>query len=152
MPPPDDALPSAIELRRIVSEVRGSRARVEIDERAVRRRALMAALPLFLAEPLPGDALTVIAAHVRRAAGMGELRSEVFRFPSEYCSDSGRAINNGAPDWPATLQGLASRYFALLESEFLPRGFHVGAEIMTWPQMMPGDVALFLGWRGEERY
>ena len=45
------------------------------------------------------------------------------------------------------LQGLAASYFSLLRVQFRPLGFVIGAEIVTWPQLMPGDVALFLTWQ-----
>ena len=42
---------------------------------------------------------------VRRAAAQGRSEIEIMRFPSQYCTDHGRAINNLEEGWPETLTG-----------------------------------------------
>ena len=46
---------------------------------------------------------------VRRAAENGKSEIELLRFPSQYCTDHGRAINNFEADWPRTLTGFAEK-------------------------------------------
>ena len=39
------------------------------------------------------------------------MEAMVYSFPSDLCTDSGRAINNYDPNWPETLQGKAKEFF-----------------------------------------
>lgn len=139
-------VPEAAEMRELAAEAKGERSRLLRDERSIRRHRLDAEYLQFLEARPPDDAPYAIGRSIRKAAARGETRLDVFRFASEFCVDSGRRINCCEPGWPETLHGAALRYYELLHAKFLPRGFVVGAEIVTWPQLMPGDVALFLLW------
>lgn len=143
--------PRADELRSVALGSIDARRERKTDDRALRQRELAARLADFQRTPVPVTAEAEITATLHRAAGSGEMRADVFRFPSEYCTDLGRAINNGEPDWPATLQGLALRYLDLLRASFHPLGYRIGAEIVTWPMLMPGDVALILTWYDDDK-
>ena len=48
---------------------------------------------------------------VRRAAEQGQSEIELMRFPSQYCTDHGRAINNFEEGWPDTLTGAARKVY-----------------------------------------
>ena len=87
-----------------------------------------------------------ISAAVRRAAERGEQQVLVLQFPSDWCSDKGRAINNSEPDWPKTLTGFAKRAMDYYEKELRQHGYTARAEILNFPGGMPGDVGLFLAW------
>jgi CBS domain-containing protein len=82
----------------------------------------------------------------REAAMRGEKKFMLLRFPSQLCSDQGRAINISEPDWPSTLRGEAAEIYLRWEHELRPQGFHLTAEILNFPGGMPGDVGLFLAW------
>lgn len=82
----------------------------------------------------------------RDAAQHGEKEYLLLRFPSEFCSDAGRAINAGEPDWPATLRGEAGEIFLRWERDLKPHGFHLGARVLDYPGGMPGDIGLYLIW------
>lgn len=82
----------------------------------------------------------------RLAAKAGEKEFLLLRFPSQLCSDGGRAINITEPDWPATLQGEAAELYLRWERELRPQGFHLAAQILNFPGGFPGDVGLFLIW------
>lgn len=140
-------LPNARELQQAAETYIAARRQRPFDEMAQRRREIKAQLEAFLAAVPPPDMLDRVTAQVRRAAAVGEMIAHIYRFPSEYCTDRGRSLNNAEPDWPSTLQGLARAHFDLLHREFTPRGFHIGAQIVTWPMLMPGDVSLLLSWR-----
>ena len=67
------------------------------------------------------------------------------RFPSEYCTDGGRAINNFEPNWPETLTGFAKRaheFFSRLPAE----GVQGARSDHGFPRRVPGDVGIFLRW------
>lgn len=82
----------------------------------------------------------------REAAERGEKEVMLTRFPSDLCSDRGRAINVSEPDWPATLRGEAAEIYLRWEHELRPRGFHLTARVLDFPNGMPGDIGLFLVW------
>ncbi|SMF35616.1 CBS domain-containing protein [Tistlia consotensis] len=80
------------------------------------------------------------------AAERGEKQQLLLRFPNELCSDEGRAINALEPDWPSTLRGEAAEVYLRWERELKPRGFHLSAMVLEFPDGKPGDIGLFLVW------
>ena len=85
----------------------------------------------------------------QRAAEHGEKEFLLLRFPSQLCTDSGRAINVPDPNWPATLQGEAAEIYVRWQTDLKPGGFHLVARILDFPDGIPGDVGLFLVWETE---
>ena len=65
----------------------------------------------FLNQHVHPEAKARVTAAVRRAAERGEKEIQVMRFSSEFCTDSGRAINNFDPDWHETLTGFAKEAY-----------------------------------------
>lgn len=88
-----------------------------------------------------------------RAAANGEKEFLLLRFPSDLWPDGGRAINAPEDGWPASLRGEASEVYLRWEHDLQPRGFHIAARILTFPDGMPGDIGVFLTWgsRGSPR-
>lgn len=82
----------------------------------------------------------------RQSAERGEKEYMLLRFPSQACSDAGRAINVAEPDWPATLRGEAAEIYLRWQRDLQPRGFHLTASVLDFPGGMPGDIGLFLHW------
>jgi uncharacterized membrane protein len=83
----------------------------------------------------------------QRSAERGDKEHLLLSFPSELCTDDARAINNPPnPDWPKTLQGEAEEVYARWRDELSPRGFHLAARVLDFPDGKPGDVGLFLLW------
>jgi CBS domain-containing protein len=78
------------------------------------------------------------------AAGMNEFM--LMRFPSQLCMDGGRAINAPDRNWPDTLRGEPADIFDRWRVELKPRGFRLAAQIIDFPDGIPGDAALFLIW------
>ena len=70
----------------------------------------------------------------------------MLRFPSELCSDGGRAINMAETDWPESLQGEAAELYLRSGARPEAGGFPLGARVLDFPGGMPGDVGLFLFW------
>ena len=87
----------------------------------------------------------------RIAAEHGEREILVLQFPHELCSDGGRAINVAEPDWPATLRGEAAEAYLRFDRDLKPRGFHLIAKVMSFPDGYIGDIGLFLHWGGEKK-
>jgi hypothetical protein len=80
------------------------------------------------------------------AAKQGKNQLQVLTFPASFCNDGGRRINSFDPDWPSSLEGFAKKAYQFYEKELRPLGFKIGAEIISFPNGMPGDVGMFLKW------
>ena len=83
---------------------------------------------------------------VQQAADHGEAQILILRFPSDVCTDSGRAINNAQPGWEETLVGVPKQVYKVWLEKLKPRGFALHAEVLDFPQGMPGDIGLFCRW------
>jgi hypothetical protein len=134
------------ELRRLAEEQEMARAREALekqrkvdDERHHLRDA-------FMAQEIHPDVFDRVSRVVKGAAERGEREVLAVRFPSEYCTDGGRAINNFEPNWPETLTGFAKRAHEFFQNELQPRGFKAHAQILDFPGGVPGDVGIFLKW------
>jgi CBS domain-containing protein len=81
----------------------------------------------------------------RQAAEHGNKQFMLLRFPSELCTDRGRAINVPLPNWQNTLRGEAAEIYRRWETDLKSKGFHITARVLDFPDGMPGDIGLFLG-------
>ena len=84
---------------------------------------------------------------VKLAAERGDDEMLIGRFPSEMCTDHGRAINNTEEDWPDTLVGVPRQVYEIWKEKLQPLGYHLKAMIIEWPGGFPGDVGMYLTWR-----
>ena len=100
----------------------------------------------FMAREIQPDAIDRLNAAIRIAAERGLHQLQVVTFPSSLCTDRGRSINNADPEWPGTLTGFSKKAYDYFEKELRPLGYKMTAEIVTWPDGLPGDVALSLKW------
>jgi hypothetical protein len=60
------------------------------------------------------------------------------RFPSEVCTDGGRAINAPDLDWPTTLRGEAAEIYLRWRRDLQPQGFHLAARVVDFPDRNSG--------------
>jgi hypothetical protein len=100
----------------------------------------------FMARDIAAEAPARINAAIKTAAQRGMREIQVLRFPANYCNDGGRSINNFEPDWHNSLEGFAKRAYQYFEKELQPLGFKLRAEIASFPDGVPGDVAIYLRW------
>jgi hypothetical protein len=100
----------------------------------------------FMARDIAAEAPARINAAIKAAAQRGVREVQVLRFPASYCNDGGRSINNFEPDWHNSLEGFAKRAYQYYQKELQPLGFKLRAEIASFPEGVPGDVALYLRW------
>lgn len=96
------------------------------------------------------EALDRIAALVHRQVERGEKQALVLQFPSEWLPDQGRGVTNRDPDWHVKLEGFPKRAYDFYARELAPRGFQLKAEILDWPNGVPGDVGFILTWKRPE--
>ena len=101
---------------------------------------------------------------IKRAFERGETELMFSSFPSDFCTDGGRAIiNAGAPpinrptkaelaarpdepEWLETLPAGVHQVYAYWKANLKPGGFGFSARIINYPGGMPGDVGLFFSW------
>ncbi|WP_027133470.1 hypothetical protein [Geminicoccus roseus] len=92
------------------------------------------------------NAMELVMRAVRNAAEQGMTEIKVMQFPSSYCTDGGRAINNFEEGWQATLQGRAKTAMEFYKEHLQPLGYKARVEVLSFPGGMPGDIGLFLSW------
>lgn len=100
----------------------------------------------FMAREIHPEVIDRVNRAVRIAAEQGQTQLQVLTFPSSYCTDGGRRINIGDPEWPSTLVGFAKKAYDYFDKELRPLGYKIHAEIISFPGGMPGEVGLFLKW------
>jgi len=100
----------------------------------------------LIADHFGDDAWRSLLDQAEHAAASGETEFPLLRFPSQVCSDGGRAINVPQPQWPETLRGEAAEIYLRWERELRPHGFHLAARVLDFPGGFPGDIGLFLRW------
>jgi hypothetical protein len=119
------------------------------EERQAKRKKEQQQLELreaFSSREIHPEAIDRINQAVSIAAKRGNHQLQVLTFPCSYCNDGGRRINNLDPDWPSSLEGFAKKAYEFFEKELRPLGFKLHAEIISFPDGMPGEVGLFLKW------
>ena len=134
------------ELRRIADEKEMERAREALEKKRKAEGEQHHLHDAFMAQEIHPDVFERVSRAVRGAAERGEHEVMALRFPSKYCTDGGRAINNFEPNWPDTLTGFAKRAHEFFVKELAPRGYKSRAQILDFPGGVPGDVGIFLRW------
>lgn len=122
----------------------------KVREREADRRAVVASrrqrVAQLIDEHISDESWRATIHHAREAAERGEKECLLLQFPSQLCSDGGRAINVTEHDWPATLRGDAAEVYLRWERDLKPRGFGLSARVLDFPDDVPGDIGLFLVW------
>jgi CBS domain-containing protein len=145
-PEPDDTGLMAADFRRLVIDHEEQEIQHRQEQRrsaAERRRHRVAELIDY---HISDESWRGLVHQARLAAERGEKEFMLLRFPSQLCSDSGRAVNVGEADWPATLRGEAAEIYLRWERDLKPHGFRLIARVLDYPHGMPGDIGLFLTW------
>jgi cyclopropane fatty-acyl-phospholipid synthase-like methyltransferase len=100
----------------------------------------------FMAREIPPDGIERFNGWVRRAAEQGRSEIEILRFPSQYCTDHGRAVNNFEAGWPETLTGAARRAYDAYVQHLQVQGYKIRAQILNYPDGGLGEVGIYIGW------
>lgn len=87
-----------------------------------------------------------LARRIAIAVADGKMELEALRFPKDLTSDNARAINQAEEGWERTLTGLPKLAYEYWYANLRDRGYKLRAEVITYPDGMPGDCALFLSW------
>jgi|SwirhisoilCB2_FD_contig_31_8524906_length_703_multi_3_in_0_out_0_2 hypothetical protein len=114
---------------------------------------------------LTDEHIHAVQLRITRAFERGETELMFVSFPSDFCSDSGRAIINAgappivkpsaeetermkdaAPEWLDTLPRGARPIYEYWKKEMKPAGFGLSVRILNFPGGMPGDIGMFFSW------
>ncbi|MEK4034387.1 CBS domain-containing protein [Methylocystis sp. IM3] len=149
MPQPEPAscdIVTASEFRELVAAHEHEIANERIEQRRAAAALREQRIRDLAARRLTDAQWREMLSQARAAAAGGLTEHILIRFPSQLCADGGRAIN--APDsrWPETLRGEPSDVFRRWRNELHPRGFKIAAQVIDFPDGLPGDAALFLIW------
>jgi hypothetical protein len=145
---PSGVLPTAAEVMEKVAQ-----AEAEMASEALRREAATAAEKKALIDRLQApsgvsheEAINRVAVIIQRAVSNGLTEVQVYRFPNSLCTDHGRAINQQERGWETTLTGVPKEIYEFWKSELQPRGYVLYAQIVEFPDGVPGDVGMTLKW------
>ena len=144
----DDLLPKADDLRKKIAQVEAEKASEYMRKRAAadaEKKELLDKLskPSGVSDE---ERMKRAAAIINRAASNGLTEVEVGRFPNQMFTDRGRAINQQEPGWESTLTGLPKELYDFWQKHLQPRGYKVRYQIVNFPNGMPGDIGITLGW------
>ena len=142
----DDDLIHPDALRRLAEQKEMERLKEALQRQQKAEEEVKSLHQMFAERQIRPEAKQNVSALVRRAAEEGKRDVMAFRFPSELCTDKGRAINNLQPHWPETLTGFPKRAYEFYEKELRPAGYRIRAQILDYPGGMPGDVGIVLSW------
>jgi cyclopropane fatty-acyl-phospholipid synthase-like methyltransferase len=144
--PPSGQVVNVKDLQRIadeketekLKEILARRNKEEDEERQARQD--------FMAREIRPDGIDRFNGWVRRAAEQGRSDIEILRFPSEYCTDRGRAINNFEAGWPETLTGAARKVYDAYVQHLRAQGYKIHAKILNYPDGGLGEVGIYIAW------
>jgi hypothetical protein len=138
--------PSASELRMLLLQEQMAEAKKRESQLKREQDKLAKFTDDFLKTHVTEGEVAMVRRLVMNAVKEGKFEALVYSFPSELCTDSGRAINSGDPQWTETLQGKAKEFYNRYVEFGRPQGFKLKAMIINFPGGMPGDVGFFLNW------
>lgn len=144
--PQPPRIPSADELREMVDHEEHEQEEKQAHEREAAEAERKRRLDRLKREPLKPAAIAAAVAKFVEAAHKGETGVLAYRFPTDLCTDRGRAINNLEPGWEDTLVGQPRQIYDYWRAHMRPLGYHLTAKVLNFPDGMPGDVGFIFTW------
>jgi hypothetical protein len=134
------------DLKKISDDLDMARAKKAFEKMQIQEREQRELEDIFQHKDVHPEARARVNNAVRRAAEQGLNQIMALSFPASYCNDRGRRINNLEADWPDSLEGFAKKAYNYYVAELKPAGFRLSAQILDYPDGMPGRVGIFLSW------
>jgi hypothetical protein len=141
-----DTPPSASDLRMVLLEEQLAESKKREQQKQREQKKLTDFTENFLKEQVTEGEIAVVRRLVMNAVKEGKYEALVYSFPSNLCTDGGRAINSNDPEWTETLLGKAKEFYGRYLKYGKPQGFKLKAMIINFPGGIPGDVGFFLNW------
>jgi hypothetical protein len=145
-PAPKLGLMTPNDLNKIAADQVSTEIEKDMALRRKREEAQKKLYDDFKARDIRPDAMDRINTALRNAVSQGQSELLVLQFPSDWCTDGGRGINNDDPNWTDTLDGFAKRAYSHFVAHMQPLGYKLRARIIDYPGGKPGDVGLFVSW------
>jgi hypothetical protein len=141
-------LPDAKALAERIAMAEAEDAMVEIKRRKAAEDEKQKLLDTYLKPSGISDEERIkrALAIIERAVRDRKTMVQFYRFPSDFCTDKGRAINQGERGWEDTLVGLPKELHAFWAKYLRDKGYKLKVEIIDFPNGMPGDVGMTLSW------
>ncbi|TGP24906.1 MULTISPECIES: histidine kinase [unclassified Mesorhizobium] len=143
--------PSAEQLRMALLQEQMAEADKQEKLRARENEELTKFTNSFLKDQVNDDEIAMVRRLVMNAVKNGKYEALVYSFPSDLCTDSGRAINSSDPQWTETLQGKAKQFYQRYLEIAKPQGYRLKAMVINFPGGVPGDIGFFLSWAPETK-
>src|SRR6187431_2815845 len=118
-----NAPPSADQLRMALLEEQMKEAEKQEKLQAQQNQELTKFTDSFLKDQVNEDEIAMVRRLVMNAVKNGKYEALVYSFPSDLCTDSGRAINSADPQWAETLQGKARQFYERYLKFAKPQGY-----------------------------
>lgn len=134
------------ELRKLQDEVEARKVAAALEKQRKAEQERDHLHEAFMGQEIRPDVHERLNNAIRRAVENGLSELQIMSFPAAWTTDHGRRINNDEPDWPDSLDGFARRAYEFYVKEMQPLGFKVRAQILNYPNGVPGDVGIFLSW------
>jgi CBS domain-containing protein len=136
----------AADFRRIVGGFEEQERQEQLEHARAAAERLRLKVTELRAQHVSDEQWHALLRKARDAAEHGRKEFPLLRFPSQLCSDGGRCINVPDPNWPATLRGEAAEIYMRWQRDLKPHGFGLAAQILEFPDGIPGDAGLILVW------
>ena len=146
MTEPDDASSAASDFRQLAADFESTEAHRREDLRHSAGEERQHRAEELIGKHISDGSWRHLVHEARTAAEQGLKEFLLLRFPSQVCSDGGRAVNVPDPGWPATLRGEAAEIYSRWSHDLQPQGFHLSARVVDFPDGIPGDIGMFLVW------
>lgn len=145
----EDLLPTAKDLQKKLAAAEADKAAAAARHAAAEDAEKKALLEHFSKPSGVSDEerMKRAATVIQRAVNNGLTEVFVGRFPSQLCTDHGRAINQVEAGWEKTLTGLPKELYEFWEKYLRERGYRLSVQIVDFPGGMPGDFGMTLIWR-----
>jgi hypothetical protein len=137
---------NARELKRIADEKETAKLQEVLTLRQKEEDEEKRARQDFMEREIRPDGIERFNNWVRRAAEQGRSEIEILRFPSQYLTDHGRAVNNFEAAWPETLTGAGRRVYDAYVQHLQSQGYKIRAQILNYPDGGLGEVGIFIAW------
>ena len=141
-----DGYLEAADFRRLVAEFEQHETQKQLEHTRAAAERLRLTVTELRARHVSDEQWHGLLRKAHDAAEHGLKEFLLLRFPSQLCSDGGRCINVPDPGWPATLRGEAAEIYIRWQRDLKPHGFGLAAQILDFPDGIPGDAGLILVW------
>ena len=102
---------AAADFRRLVLDYENKEARHHEDLRHSAEEEQQHKAAELIGKHMSEESWRNLIHGARTAAEQGLKEYQLLRFPSQLCSDGGRAVNAPDPDWPTTLRARRRKFF-----------------------------------------